>query len=536
MLLTEDKLVEWVESENGLVITRSKLNENEYDFSKIDAPRIACITGYNVIIQHFFNNVIQYFKKGVVLVIIESDVIPITQTQIEHINLLHCFTWNMPFHHSKISPLPIGLNYNRQLKAIEGWLDNNTFSDPKKILCMNCSLHTDPTRQTLLDYGKDNWNSFCEFLDFIPSKFTYMIPSFIEGQLQINVTNSQCYDQWKDFRFVLSPRGAGLDCHRTWEALAIGLIPIMLSSTLDDLFKDLPVVILRSWSEMNESFLQKTYEEIVAKKANNEYNMDQLHLNYWTSLIQTKLSIKRPKVHFITYGNENFEQSKKRILLEAENFKEFDTINGYGPSNIDQSQFSDEWKEVFLMNRGGGYWIWRPYIIQDTLDKIEENDFVIYLDAGCTLNTAGKKRFYEYLNSLNASNYGILSFQMSSHSENVWTTKEIFDYFHLEIGSNIGNSGQYVGGVLVMQKNKHLLDYMEKYKDVIYKQPYLCSDKYNSQQKYLRFNDNRHEQSVTSVLRKIMGSHVIVGDESWKPPFGTGESLQYPFWATRKRC
>ena len=55
MLLTEDKLVEWVESENGLVITRSKLNENEYDFSKIDSPRIACITGYNVIIQHFFN-------------------------------------------------------------------------------------------------------------------------------------------------------------------------------------------------------------------------------------------------------------------------------------------------------------------------------------------------------------------------------------------------------------------------------------------------------------------------------------------------
>ena len=31
------------------------------------------------------------------------------------------------------------------------------------------------------------------------------------------------------------------------------------------------------------------------------------------------------------------------------------------------------------------------------------------------------------------------------------------DYFHLEIGSSIGNSGQYVGGVLVMQKNKHLL-------------------------------------------------------------------------------
>ena len=51
--------------------------------------------------------------------------------------------------------------------------------------------------------------------------------------------------------------------------------------------------------------------------------------------------------------------------------------------------------------------------------------------------------------------------------------------------------------------------------------------------KYDEFKDNRHEQSISSVLRKKIGSVVIDGDESWMQPFGRGESLKYPFWATR---
>ena len=39
----------------------------------------------------------------------------------------------------------------------------------------------------------------------------------------------------------------------------------------------------------------------------------------------------------------------------------------------------------------------------------------------------------------------------------------------------------------------------------------------------------------TFFLKKIHGSVVIDGDESWIQPFGEGESLKYPFWATRTR-
>jgi len=194
MLVNEDRLVDWIESKKGLVITRSKFNEKQYNFSNINSVQYACITGYGIIIKHFFTNLIQHFKKGVVLIIIESDLIDITKEQLDHINLLHCFTWNVPFNHSKMSVLPIGLNYNRQFKVLENWLSKNKSSQPTKLLCMNCSLHTDSSRSTLVEYSKEHWSSFCTILDYVPSSFTYFIPSFIEGQIQINVTNSKCYD------------------------------------------------------------------------------------------------------------------------------------------------------------------------------------------------------------------------------------------------------------------------------------------------------------------------------------------------------
>ena len=62
----------------------------------------------------------------------------------------------------------------------------------------------------------------------------------------------------------------------------------------------------------------------------------------------------------------------------------------------------------------------------------------------------------------------------------------------------------------------------------------MYTDHYNMAQ-YPYFRENRHDQSIFSLIRKLYGSVVIDGDESWMLPFGEGESLNYPFWATRTR-
>jgi len=69
----------------------------------------------------------------------------------------------------------------------------------------------------------------------------------------------RCWELHGSFAFEVSPRGNGLDCFRTWEALLLGTIPIVRTSTLDPLFEDeaLPVVIVREWAEITAENLAR---------------------------------------------------------------------------------------------------------------------------------------------------------------------------------------------------------------------------------------------------------------------------------------
>jgi hypothetical protein len=58
----------------------------------------------------------------------------------------------------------------------------------------------------------------------------------------MHLSRSQTWGEMCKYSFVLSPFGNGYDCHRTWEALLLGCIPIMKKSRIDSLFKYLPVL------------------------------------------------------------------------------------------------------------------------------------------------------------------------------------------------------------------------------------------------------------------------------------------------------
>jgi len=572
MILTEDKLNDWILEQGGLLITRRTYNVKNYDFEQSKNEQgisYVCLTGYDNVLYHFFTNFINQYSNKVVVVIIESDIIALKKEWLEHPNLEHCYTWNKPFHHPKVSALPIGLNFNRQYSIITKWLEEYTQKKKKKkkkkkknvqehnkLLCMNCSLQTNRSRVMLINKAKQEWTHFCDLLPFVPNSSSHYIKSEVDGQILVNVTNPKCYDQWKRYKFVLSPQGTGLDCHRTWEALLVGCIPIVLSSNLDELYKDLPIVVVQSWNDINKNMLEKEYVRIARHKKNNVYNMDSLTLEYWQNKIESHtdalymLRIKENKVermisediHFITYGSGPFERAKNRLVQEATEFGEFKTIKGYSKEDLPE-EFLQNNESIMREKRGGGYWIWRPIILMDALEKVKENDYLVYLDAGCSLNKKGKKRFFEYITLLKNSEYGVMSFQMSGNNgpgtleiEKKWTTKEIFDHFKQDMSGDIANSGQYLGGILVMKKNKHLMEYMKVFSDSVLQHKDLCTDMFNMEDHQIpEFIENRHEQSIASILRKIHGSVVIDGDETWMPPFGSGQSLSYPFWAMRKQ-
>ena len=156
------------------------------------------------------------------------------------------------------------------------------------------------------------------------------------------------------------------------------------------------------------------------------------------------------KLHLISYGDEKYINAKKRIYNEALNTNWFYSVKCYGKEDLSVS-FRNEFKTLLSIPRGGGYWAWKFDLILQKLEKLIMENFLIYVDSGCTVNSKGGKRLEEYINMIKNNKIKIISFQMP-HKENHYTTKQIFDSFNVPENDPIETSGQFVGGILIMQK------------------------------------------------------------------------------------
>ena len=79
--------------------------------------------------------------------------------------------------------------------------------------------------------------------------------------------------------------------------------------------------------------------------------------------IEPKNSLNNKKIHMISYGNEKFKKSKKRIFNEGINCKFFYSIEVLGPENLDK-EFKNKFDNILNLQRGGGYWLWKLNIIE----------------------------------------------------------------------------------------------------------------------------------------------------------------------------
>jgi hypothetical protein len=106
------------------------------------------------------------------------------------------------------------------------------------------------------------------------------------------IPQEACWRMHRDFAFEASPQGNGMDCFRTWEALALGTVPIVRTSPLDRLYRahDLPVAIVGDWSEVTPQRLVEWAEELVPRL---EPARHKLSAAYWSGIIRARADALR---------------------------------------------------------------------------------------------------------------------------------------------------------------------------------------------------------------------------------------------------
>lgn len=119
---------------------------------------------------------------------------------------------------------------------------------PRDILCLvNFLVATNSSeRQVVYDMFKNNrhclvQSSYTHFHS--PNKtIRFADPEIQRMRLEFYRTLKRC-------KYALCPPGTGLDTHRVYECIHLGVIPIVRSSPLDSLYATMPVKIVKTWEE-----------------------------------------------------------------------------------------------------------------------------------------------------------------------------------------------------------------------------------------------------------------------------------------------
>ena len=79
------------------------------------------------------------------------------------------------------------------------------------------------------------------------------------------VLREASYKNNTKYAFTLCPSGEGYDCHRTYEAIILGSIPILKKSVFSSHLKGLPIIEIEHWKDLSHEFLKKKLDDIQKK-------------------------------------------------------------------------------------------------------------------------------------------------------------------------------------------------------------------------------------------------------------------------------
>lgn len=198
-------------------------------------------------------------------------------------HLISWFAQNRDYDHPKLHSLPIGINLHNLWSNPLEWGGGFILPSMQEQQLLN-------TAESAPNLSQREHKIFCNWhfsIDRADRKDCYEV-----------IDKSVCYFQpepkpmaetWEmqsKYQFVLSPHGAGLDCHRTWEALLLGCIVIVKTAKLNDLFSTLPVIAVNDWREISSDFLDQAIISINQKKLDTK----SLYMPYWRTRIEKPIA------------------------------------------------------------------------------------------------------------------------------------------------------------------------------------------------------------------------------------------------------
>lgn len=231
---------------------------------------------------------------------------------------------------------------------------------------------------------------------------------------------------------------------------------------------------------------------------------------------------------FATFTSSGYEAARNRIVKEVTANGRFDKVFTYNETELTSELLASP---TFQIKKGLGHYSWKPDIIWQTLNKVNEGDIVVYLDAGCTVyNNKEWDKFFNYM-----SQYDILAFRLHQRNYN-WTRKSVFEHFGGIIKSNWRESFQFGANALIVKKSINGVAFVSEWRDYMINRLDLCGDVPNNEKEREdpRLIENRYDQTILTALIYKYNQNGCV-KTIWEHFEGSDPFREQAFKASRNR-
>lgn len=168
-----------------------------------------------------------------------------------HPLLLRAFHQNLDFVHPKAAAIPVGLDMHTLLHTPAWGMQVATLAEQERAFTQageaaRATPLTARSPKVVINFNTSHSIERQRARDAVPPHLRVEVGSMDRYTLMRDV--------YSQHAFVLSPPGMGWDCHRLWEALLAGSIPIVQHGVPVEagLLQGFPCVVVRDWNEISE--------------------------------------------------------------------------------------------------------------------------------------------------------------------------------------------------------------------------------------------------------------------------------------------
>lgn len=211
------------------------------------------------------------------------------------------------------------------------------------------------------------------------------------------------------------------------------------------------------------------------------------------------------KYHFITFATNEYINDAKKLCESAQNIGGFDTTTIYNLDDLDEV-FKIKNKDILSIKRGAGLWLWKPYIIQKKMLEIDNNDILCYCDSLYLFLKDIKSYSDQWL-----SNKNIAAFH-NKPNETSWFEKNYTKLDTLvlmnvprQLHDIYKNSYQVWAGFILFRRTLNSIRFTGEWLTYAQDERMMLDRKSIFGPEDPNFIDNRHDQSILSILLKKWG-------------------------------